>query len=428
MNIKIPYGKGFKVLGISEDKLKGVLRSKLDMYKTGKSEEELLKAALSAPIGSPSLSELANAAKRILIITSDHTRPVPSKKTIPIILDEIRRGNPSVKIKILIATGCHRATTREEMIEKFGQEIVEREDIVNHVCSDKNNIVYKGILPSGGELWLNSLIDWADLTIAEGFIEPHFFAGFSGGRKSILPGIASDKTVLANHCSKFIANPFAKAGILEGNPIHRDMVFAAQAARLRFIINVVINGKKEIINAFAGDPVQAHERGCAFVRSLAEVDALEADIVITSNGGYPLDRNVYQAVKGMTAAEACVKKGGVIIIASECRDGHGGEHFFRWFEHCSSPHEVAERIYSIPQEKTLPDQWQAQILARVLMKAEVIIVANKCSRKFIESMGMVYAPSLKQAVEIAQSKTGKNSSVVVIPDGVGVIVRNGKEI
>jgi nickel-dependent lactate racemase len=308
------------------------------------------------------------------------------------------------------------------MVDKFGLKIVEAEDIIIHECKKKENLVYKGILPSGGALWLNSLVEWADLTVAEGFIEPHFFAGFSGGRKSILPGIAGEKTVLANHCSEFIASPFARAGLLEGNPIHRDMLYASEAAGLKFILNVVLNGKKEIIGAFAGHPVKAHEEGCGFLKGLAMVDAHEADIVITSNGGYPLDQNIYQAVKGMTAAEACVKPGGVIIMAASCSDGHGGEEFYRWFADSASPAEVAGKISSIPRDKTLPDQWEAQILARVLMKVSVIMVADECSRNFIENMHMEYAPSLEQAVKDAGRIIGRDGDIVVIPDGVGVIM------
>lgn len=167
---------------------------------------------------------------------------MPSKITLPIILKEIRSKNRDVKIKILIATGFHRASTTAEMIDKYGEEIVNGEGILNHNCKDIDDMVFKGIMPSTGELWINNLVDWAELVVAEGFIEPHFFAGFSGGRKSILPGIASEKTVLANHCSRFIGSGLAVTGKLDKNPIHEDMVFAAKAAKLEFILNVVIDG------------------------------------------------------------------------------------------------------------------------------------------------------------------------------------------
>ena len=185
-----------------------------------------------------------------MIISSDHTRPVPSHITMPIILEEIRKNNPDVKITILIATGMHRPTTHEELVAKYGEKIVKEERIVVHSAYEDNDMTFKGILPSGGELWVNKLVDECDLLISEGFIEPHFFAGFSGGRKSVLPGIASKKTVLWNHNAKFIASGLAKAGNLETNPIHKDMLFAAKTVGLAFILNVVLNGEKKVIKAF----------------------------------------------------------------------------------------------------------------------------------------------------------------------------------
>jgi nickel-dependent lactate racemase len=340
-------------------------------------------------------------------------------------LEEVRRKNPSTQVKILIATGCHRPTTYEEMLIKFGKELVDREEFINHNCRDIDNMVYKGLLPSGGELWVNSLVDWADVVISEGFIEPHFFAGFSGGRKSILPGIAAEKTVLANHCSKFIASNYARTGNLTNNPIHEDMMYAAKAAKLQFIMNVVIDSEKNIINAFAGDPLKAHEAGCDFVRKLSSVKSIrEADIVITSNGGYPLDQNIYQAVKGMTAAEACVKKGGVIIMVAACNDGHGGEEFYKWFADAKSPFEVAEKIAKIPQQDSIADQWEAQILARILCKSEVILVTDRCNRQMITNMHMKHADNLEQALALAKAKISTYAKVTIIPDGVAVIVEN----
>ena len=199
-----------------------------------KAEEEIVRQALAEPVDSPRLAELAAKAKRVLVITSDHTRPLPSKITMPILLEEIRSRNPGIQIKILVATGFHRLTRPEELIARFGKELCDKEEIIVHDSRDKKHLVFKGILPSGGELWLNDLVDWADLIVAEGFIEPHFFAGFSGGRKSILPGIAGTATVLANHCAAFIASDNARTGNLEDNPIHRDMLFASETVGTGF--------------------------------------------------------------------------------------------------------------------------------------------------------------------------------------------------
>lgn len=424
-SFRIPYGTSYLGLELDEQCINEVHMSKVEEYKAACSQEELVRGALAKPVYSKHLCDLAANARTLLVITSDHTRPVPSRITLPIILEEIRRRNPSIIVKILIATGCHRPTTYDEMLKKFGRNLVEKEEIINHDCRDTDNMVYKGLLPSGGELWLNSLVDWADVVISEGFIEPHFFAGFSGGRKSILPGIASEKTVLANHCSKFIASSYARTGNIRNNPINEDMVYAAIAAKLQFILNVVIDGEKNIINAFAGDPLKAHEAGCDFVKKLSSVKSDKAaDIVITSNGGYPLDQNIYQAVKGMTAAEACVKKGGVIIMAAACNDGHGGEEFYKWFANAKSPSEVAGRIAGIKQQDTIADQWEAQILARILCKCEVIIVSDRCDRELITNMHMKQADSLEQALSLAKEKVGAKAKVSIIPDGVSVIVEN----
>ena len=224
----LPYGKGSLPLDLPKNRVSGVLTSGLDHYTPEFSPEELVDRALENPIGSRPLWELCQGKENITIICSDHTRPVPSKLIIPPMLRQIRKGNPNAKVVLLIATGCHRLTTREELVDKFGEEVVDNERIVIHQCHETEHMRLLGILPSGGECWVNKYACEADLLLSEGFIEPHFFAGYSGGRKSVLPGVAGKTTVLANHCSEFIADPAARAGSLKGNPIHRDMLWAAQ--------------------------------------------------------------------------------------------------------------------------------------------------------------------------------------------------------
>jgi nickel-dependent lactate racemase len=420
--VKLPYGKKSITIDIPEDRLEGILVSKVNKYSTQESEEDIVKKAIINPIGVPRLKDLARDKKKIVVISSDHTRPVPSHITTPIILDEIRKGNPEANITILVATGFHRASTKVELREKYGKEIVNREKIVIHNSRDKDSMSKIGILPSGGDFILNKLAIEADLLVAEGFIEPHFFAGFSGGRKSILPGIASKETVLANHCSEFIAHPKARTGVLKGNPIHEDMLYAAKKANLNFILNVVINGDKKIINAFAGHWEEAHLKGCKFVSKLAGVKPKLADIVITTNGGYPLDQNIYQSVKGMTAAEATCKKGGVIIIASTCADGHGGDSFYNTFAKANSVQNVIDEIMARNRNKTIPDQWESQILARILLKCKVIMVTN-ASKKMVENMHMKWAASIEEAIEMADEMLGNRGKITIISDGVSVIVR-----
>lgn len=419
MKVYLPYGK--EKIELDSDNAT-VLESKAKTYTVESSQEDIVRKALNNPIGSPKVSELAKDKNKITIITSDHTRPVPSKITLPIFLEEIRKGNPNADITILIATGFHRETTREEMIDKFGEEIVNNEKIIVHKSGVDEDMVELGKLPSGGTLLLNKHAINCDLLVSEGFIEPHFFAGFSGGRKSVLPGVASQKTVFANHCSKFIASEHSRTGLLDKNPIHKDMKYAAEKANLKFILNVVIDADKKVINAFAGDSVKAHEKGCEFVKDISSVDGIGADIVITTNGGYPLDQNIYQSVKSMTAAEACAAPDGIIIEVSRCNDGHGGESFYETFKNAESPKEVEDKILQIPMSETLADQWESQILARILVRHKVFFVADEENKDILKDMHIEYSPSIHQAIEKAISIKGKDAKIAIIPDGVSVIV------
>ena len=421
--IKFPYGKGFLTGEFSEERLQGVLTSKLEAYEPPLGEEELVREALARPIGAPRLRELVRDKKKIVLIASDHTRPVPSRILIPPMLREIREGNPEAEITILIATGCHRGTTRKELVNKFGEEIVDRETIRIHNCDDEENMISLGFLPSGAELRINRIAAEADFLCAEGFIEPHFFAGFSGGRKSVLPGIAARRTVMANHCARFIADPHSRTGITEDNPIHRDMMAAARMAGLAFILNVVLNSEKKVICAVAGDCEQAHAEGRAFLNRFCRVDAVPADIVISTNGGYPLDQNIYQAVKGMTAAEATVKPGGVIIMLARSDDGHGGRVFYETFRDEKDLKRMTETFLGRAPEETVPDQWQSQVFARMLQKASVIYV-SEAPDEIVRDLHMIPAHSLEEALAEADRLLGRtDGTITAIPDGVAVVVR-----
>jgi nickel-dependent lactate racemase len=420
--VKLPYGRGSIDAEIPDERLNAILTSKLHGYKPKMSQSELVKRALENPIGTLRLKEMAKGRNRVVIIASDHTRPVPSKIIMPLMLEEIRKGNPDADIAILIATGCHRETTMDELKAKFGEEIVSKEKIYVHRCDDESMLADIGVLPSGGRLIINKLAVEADLLVSEGFIEPHFFAGFSGGRKSILPGIASRATVMYNHNSKFIHDERSRTGIIDGNPIHKDMLYAAKAAKLDFIVNVVINSNKEVIYAVAGDCDLAHRQGCEFLESVCKVKRVPSDIVITTNGGYPLDQNIYQAVKGMTAAESTVNKGGVIIMIAKSNDGHGGEHFYRSFKEEKDVDRMMKAFLETPSEKTIPDQWQSQIFARILKRASVIYISDApCD--MVTDFHMIPAHCVGEAISKADEILGnKNSKITVIPDGVSVIV------
>ena len=418
--VLFPYGKN-KLSHVFGDELSAVLEPKLGGYIPEADGAELVCRAMAEPVASPRLSELAKGKEKVVIIASDHTRPVPSRLIIPPMLAEIRDGNPDADITILIATGCHRGTTKDELVAKFGEEIVKNEKIHIHDCDERDMLVNIGTLPSGGQCEINRLAAEADLLVSEGFIEPHFFAGFSGGRKSVLPGVAGRKTVLANHCSEFIDHPRARTGILEGNPIHGDMLWAAKKAKLSYIVNVVLDSEKKVIYAVAGEVEAAHKRGTDFLLSLCGADAVESDIVITTNGGYPLDQNMYQAVKGMTAAEATIKKGGVIIMLAESGDGIGGDHFYHQLADEPDIDKTMRQFLSRGRDETVPDQWQTQILLRILEHASVIYVSTMPD-KTVEEMHMIPAHSIEEAIEKAKALVGGGAKIAAIPDGVSVMV------
>ena len=418
--IRLPYGKTYLP---AEENGAVVLRSSLSLLKAEKSGEETVKEAMTHPYGGVTLRELAKGKPDCTIIISDHTRPVPSRDILPAMLRELREGNPDIEITLLVATGFHRLTTMDELLHKLGPEIAGSEKIVVHDSGNRDRNVEIGILPSGAPLVIDRQAAEASLLVSEGFIEPHFFAGFSGGRKSVLPGVCDRVTVLGNHCGAFIASEYARTGILDGNPIHRDMVAAAKMAGLTYIVNVIIDSEKKTAAAFAGDPFLAHAAGCEFLKGYCQVEGQGTDIAVTTNGGAPLDQNIYQCVKSMTAAEAAVNEDGVIIVCAECLDGTGGDGFYNSLKNCESAAALYEKASATPQGNTIPDQWESQVLARVLMKHQVIFVTRPELKDIITDMKMEYAASLPEAMERAYALKGKDATVTYIPDGISVIVR-----
>ncbi len=420
MTISIPYGRTHLICPVEPD---GLLTSRVEALKSSRTGRELVEQAMENPIGSPALRTLAAGKKRCTIIISDHTRPVPSRDILPPMLRQLRERNPDIDITLLVATGFHRPTTLAELEAKLGPEIASREKIRVHDAFDPAANVAIGILPSGAPLVIDRAAVETDLLVAEGFIEPHFFAGFSGGRKSVLPGVCDKTTVLGNHCGEFIASPCARTGILEGNPLHTDMVAAAKLAKLAFIVNVIINDDKQTVAAFAGDYLQAHAAGVEFLRPYCQVAAVPGDIVITSNGGAPLDQNIYQSVKGLTAAEASAKEGAVLILCAQLADGTGGEGFYTSLRDCESPAAHFAQCAATPQQETIPDQWESQILARILMKHRVIFVSRPEMEQTLREMKLDYAPDLETAIAMARQDRGPDAKITVIPNGISVIVR-----
>ena len=422
MNFTIPYGQTYLPFDLPENQIRGCLVPRTGELSSALPEDEIVAAALRQPIDSPPLGKMALRKKNAVIIISDHTRPVPSRHILPLMLAELRRASPELDITLLVATGFHRGTTRAELGHKLGPDILRQEKIVVHDCQDQKSLCSLGRLPSGAELLINRLAAQTDLLLAEGFIEPHFFAGFSGGRKSVLPGICARETVLGNHCGEFIASPFARAGILDGNPLHRDMLAASQMARLAFLVNVIIDEEKKVVAAFAGHPELAHRAGCVYLQQFCRVQAAPAEIVITSNGGAPLDQNIYQAVKGLCTAEASAVPGGVLIICAECADGIGGDSFYRALRDCDSAAKLYDCCSRTPMSETEPDQWEAQILARIIAGHPVIFVTRPELEPIITDMKMTYAADLNGALALARKLRGANAGVTVIPNGISVIV------
>jgi len=418
----LPFGRGKLEGCLPKGNLACVLAPPIRERSTSSGEEDLLHIALDHPIESKPLEEWVEGKRSMVIITSDHTRAMPSRRTLPLLLQRSRKGNPDLRITILVGTGNHRPMTQAEMVDKFGVEICANEQIVQHNSQDSAALVKVGTLLSGNELWINRVAIETECLVAEGLIEPHFFAGFSGGPKSVLPGIAGYRSIFSNHCAEFIHHGQARTGNLDGNPIHEEMKEAAKLANLAFIFNVVLATDGTILGAFSGNPRSAHDAGVRFVRERFTVPRVKADIILTSNGGYPLDQNIYQSVKGMSTAESCCKPGAVIIMVAACQDGHGGDSFYSHLASAATPGELHRRTCRRGRHETLPDQWEFQILSRILANHPVILVTALEDPRVVTAMHMHPARTIDEALELALRMKGRQAQVVVIPDGVSTLV------
>jgi nickel-dependent lactate racemase len=415
MRLAVPYGKHFLETEI-QDELE-IISS--HYVKPVEDIENNLKVKIRKSTGSKPLRDLVCKEKNVCIIVPDKTRACPTKKILPIVIEEVEKCAPQ-EIAIVISNGLHKSLVKEEIVELLGEEIVEKYRVVNHMANDKQQLTDMGVKTSyATPVVLNKLAAQSDHIIAVGLVEPHFFAGYSGGVKAILPGIAGSEAIFNNHSYKMIGNPNASYGILDENPIYQDIVEFASFVNLSFIVNVTINEKGEITNIFAGEPVKAHKEAVDFLKSYTDVRVNElADIVIVSNGGFPLDRDLYQAVKGMTTAETVVKEGGIIIMVAECRDGFGGHEEFKALMQKANPDEVLKEIR---ENEPIPDQWEAQILANILKKAKVIMVTKGIEPSVLRKMMIEPANSLNQAIELTRRNCPKKPKVVAIPEGPYVI-------
>jgi nickel-dependent lactate racemase len=371
--------------------------------------------ALRAPIGAPALRTLVKPTDQVVIVISDITRPTPNEKLVPWLMEELSFV-PKENFVILNGLGSHRANTREELIQMLGQEVVDTVRIENHDAFDDAKLVHVGRNTYGSEIYLNKTYVESDFRIVTGFIEPHFFAGFSGGPKGINPGIAGIKTILDFHNAEMIGHPNSTWGLIEGNILQDAATQNCLMAKPHFMLNVTLNGKKEITNVFAGDVIEAHRAGCEFVRESAMYAVDEPfDIVITTNSGYPLDQNLYQTIKGMSAAALIVKKGGAILSTSECCDGvpsHGN--YGKMLQMRDTPQELLDMI--MEPGFSMFDQWQVQAQALIQLKADCMLY-SKLDDDTVRNAKLTPVSDPEKALADLLERFGPRARVAVLPFG-----------
>lgn len=383
---------------------------------------------LETPLGAPPLWEIVqvSAARTACVVVSDATRPVPTRELLPPILEQFARaGLPADRVTVLIATGLHRPSTAEEIARIVGPALAGKLTVVNHDAKDPGQLAWlAGDAESstvGVPVQLNKHYLEADVRVLTGYVDPHFFAGFAGGRKSVVPGIASFQTIMHNHSAEHVADPRARFGVLEGNPIHEHALAVARRARVDFVVNVLINAGHEITAVAAGDLTRVHR---------ALVSELEGrvfhpvpapfDVVVCGNGGYPLDLNLYQAVKSMAIGELGVRPGGTIISVNECSDGVGHPRFRELLDSSLTPREMYKRVTR--GEITCDDQWEIQILARVLAHATVRVV-SELPESALGTLGLKHNATVEEALRAAWEETGGNGRVLILPNGPAVLPR-----
>jgi nickel-dependent lactate racemase len=418
MEVLFPYGKSHVRLSLPEKT--AVLYSALPKGLSYEEAKGLVRESIRKPVNSKPLRDLALRVQRVVILITDKTRATPNKLLLEVLLDELRAaGVEKSSIEIVVATGLHKPHTRSEIEELVGRSIAEEYTVYSHNSDDSESVVYMGRTSYGTEVFVNKAVTSADLVIGVGLIEPHFFAGYSGGRKLILPGVSATKTVYQNHSYKMLSHPKADYGFLEGNPVHEDMVEASKLVKsYKFIVHVLLDKEKRVFSVASGDPYKAHEHGVRELDKYVKVEApFEADLTIVTNGGYPLDRDLYQAVKGMVTASRVTKRGGYIVMLSECVDGVGHEHFRELASVSRKPEEI---LNYIKKYEPLRDQWEVQKLAQVLLKNRVVVVTRNIKHSVLEEMNLIPASTAEEALEIACKNT-PCEHIIAIPEGPYII-------
>ena len=406
---QFPYGNSALTARIPSENITFVLKRK---HARGLADETaVLLEAIRCPIDAPPLSDCISSSDKVVVIVTDNTRACPDDRLLPPLLAEMERKLPRENITIIVGLGLHPPLSTEELIAKLGRDIVSGYRVLNHNTAET---VHIGTTSRGTPVEINRLVLEADFRISTGFIEPHFFAGFSGGSKSVAPGVSGPKAIYHNHGYEMIEHPLSRAGILQGNPIHEDIVEQARMAGLNFIVNVLLNESKQITHVVAGDPVKAHEKGCQIERELAGVEVdHQVDITVTTNSGAPLDLDLYQTCKGIDSASLITRDGGIIIIASSCYRGAGPEAFTQLHLSAHSPAEVLQNLKSAGTSH-LP--WQNQRLAHVQLHNDIYLV-SELAHSLVKDMMMVPVPGIEEGLSRAFQRLGSDARVAVIPEG-----------
>ena len=385
--------------------------------------EDAVQQSLLRPIESEPLKALGRDKTDAVIVISDITRPVPNAMLLPIIIQHLEAaGIPSAKITILIATGIHRPNEGKELERLVGKEIASSYRIINHFSKNQDDMVLVGHIGNGVPALVNKHYLAADLKILTGFIEPHMWAGFSGGRKSILPGISSVKTLEFMHGPEMVAHPQTRYGILKGNPFHEAGLDIMEQAGADFIVNVTLDTSKKITGVFAGHPVKAHLKGVEFLsRHCVQTLDEPLDFVVTTNAGAPLDCNLYQTAKGISGVAGATREGGVIMIATECLEGFGSEEYRAVFEHATTPQAFIEKL--MKKEFFLPDQWCAQETYQVMLKKEIWVHTRGIDSDTLKRFHFKPVKKINEAIAELLDRFGPDARWAIVPDGPLLILK-----
>ena len=420
MQVRLEYGRNGLTVELPDENLASVLKLQPAPYI--EDSHAAVAEALGNPIDSLPLEYLARGRKDACIVVCDVTRPVPNTVLLPPILGALERAGLSrEKVTILIATGTHRPNDGAELDDMLGREIAQTCRIVNHVCADRTSHVSLGTTDAGVPVWLDRTYCEADLKITVGLIEPHFMAGYSGGRKLVMPGLAALETVQAWHSPRFLEHPRASNGIVEGNPVHEESLRIARMAPPDMIVDVTLDEQNRITGVFTGDLERAWLHGVEFAERSVRVPVAEpVDIVVTTCAGHPLDATFYQAVKGMVGALPIVKPGGSIVIAASCSEGVGGADFVRTLLETQDLQQFVRDIQR-PDWTFIPDQWEVEELAKATQNCRVYCVCDGIPRETLSRLFVTPAASVERAVEAAVGRHGGAATIIAIPKGPYVI-------